>query len=94
MASIRDLKKDINFLVDHFISECYTQLSFSILLDQESIIDVITDALELRKSTITKLNANAAKGEEKYCKKHYKAIANDFFNQIIELTERLHSIKE
>ncbi len=94
MASIRDLKKDINFLVDHFISECYTQLSFSILLDQESIIDVITDALELRKSSIAKLNANAAKGEEKYCKKHYKAIANDFFNQIIELTERLHSVKE
>ncbi len=94
MASIRDLKKDVNFLVDHFISECYTQLTFSILLDQENIIDVITDALELKASTITRLNANAAKGEEKFCKKHYKVIADDFFNQIIELTERLHSIKE
>ncbi len=94
MASIRDLKKDVNFLVDHFISECYTQLTFSILLDQENIIDVITDDLELKASTITRLNANAAKGEEKFCKKHYKVIADDFFNQIIELTERLHSIKE
>lgn len=94
MASIRDLKKDVKYLVDHFIGECYTHLSFSIVLDQESIIDIITDALELKASTITRLNANASKGEERFCKKHYKSIADEFFNQIIELTERLHSIKE
>ena len=94
MASIRDLKKDVKYLVDHFIGECYTQLTFCVLLNQESIIDIIADALELKKEVITKLSARAAKGEEKYCKKHYKAIADDFFAQIIELTERLHSIQE
>ncbi|HCT30588.1 MAG TPA: hypothetical protein DIW31_07600 [Bacteroidales bacterium] len=94
MASIRDLKKDVKFLVNHFISECYTQLTFSILLDQENIIDIIADALELKKTVITKLNARQQEGENKYDKKYYCAIAEDFFSQIVELTERLHSIKD
>ncbi|RPH31674.1 MAG: hypothetical protein EHM93_12685 [Bacteroidales bacterium] len=94
MASIRDLKKDVKYLVEHFISECYTQLTFSIVLDQENTFDVIADALGLRNEIITKLNARPQKEVYKTDKSYYNGIAEDFYRQIIELTERLHSIKD
>ena len=94
MASIRDLKKDVKYLVDHFISESYTHLTFSIVLDQENTFDVIADALELRDSIISRLNARPNKDIVMSDKSYYNGIAEDFYNQIIELTERLHSIKD
>ena len=94
MASIRDLKKDVKYLVDHFISESYTQLTFSIVLDQENTFDVIADALGLKNEIIAKLNARPNKELFKTDKAYYNGIAEDFYQQIIELTERLHSIKE
>lgn len=92
MASIRDLKKDVKYLIAHFINECYTELSFSIVLDQENTLDVIADALGLRNEIISKLNARPNK-DVKPDKRYYNGIAEDFYKQIIELTERLHSIK-
>ncbi len=94
MASIRDLKKDVKYLTAHFINECYTELTFSIVLDQENTIDVISDALGLRNEIISKLNARPSKESHKTDKSYYNSIAEDFYHQIIELTERLHSIKD
>lgn len=94
MASIRDLKKDVKYLVGHFINECYTELTFSIVLDQENTLDVIADALDLRHDIISRLNACPKKEEVKSDKLYYNGIAEDFYKQIIELTERLHSIKD
>lgn len=94
MASIRDLKKDVKYLVGHFINECYTELAYSIVLDQENTLDVIADALGLQDEIISRLNTRPNKDEIKIDKVYYNNIAEDFYKQIIELTERLHSIKD
>lgn len=94
MASIRDLKKDVKYLVNHFIGECYTQLTFSVVLDQENTLDIISDALKLRDEIISKLNSNSLNGSIKEGKAFYNAIAEDFYHRIIELTERLHSLED
>lgn len=94
MASIRDLKKDVKYLVGHFINECYTELAYSIVLDQENTLDVIADALGLQEEIISRLNTRPNKEEIKIDKVYYNNIAEDFYKQIIELTERLHSIKD
>jgi len=94
MASIRDLKKDVKYLVGHFINECCTELAYSIVLDQENTLDVIADALGLQEEIISRLNTRPNKEEIKIDKVYYNNIAEDFYKQIIELTERLHSIKD
>ena len=93
MASIRDLKKDVKFMIGHFIQECYTQLAYSVVLDQENAFDIISDALTLEKETLRKLNASI-KPDDFSDKKHYNKIAEDFYKRIIELTERLHSLED
>ena len=94
MASIRDLKKDVKYLVNHFIDECYTQLTFSVVLDQENTLDIISDALKLRDEIISKLNSNSLNGDKIEGKAYYNSIAEDFYHRIIELTERLHSLED
>ena len=93
MASIRDLKKDFNSMVDHFINECYTQLSFSPVSNQENIIDIISDTLHLRENTIRKLNTKPVEQESSKSKKYYSNIIDEFYKEIIELTERLNSLE-
>lgn len=92
MASIRDLKKDVKYLVSHFIDECYTQLTFSIVLNQENTLDVICDALKLREEIIKRLNTTPQSKDTTKGKAYYDAIADDFYSSIIELTDRLHSL--
>jgi len=93
MAKVRDLKKDIKYMVKQFLNECYTQLSFAPGLNQENILDVIADVLELQKKMLSQLSRKDYSRGEKV-KINYKAIANDFYNKILELTERLHSIDD
>lgn len=92
MPNIRDLKKDIKFMVKHFLDECYTQLAFSPTLNQENILDIISDVMELEKDVIGKFSTKPVKKGEKKISPDYKAIANDFYNRIVELTERLNSL--
>ncbi|NVO11817.1 MAG: hypothetical protein HXX16_17800 [Bacteroidales bacterium] len=94
MASIRDFKKDVKYLVNHFIDECYTQLSFSVVLDQENTLDIISDALKLRDEIVSKLNSSFLNVDKTKDKAYYNAIAEDFYHRIIELTERLHSLED
>jgi hypothetical protein len=91
MPNIRDLKKDVKFMVKHFLDECYTQLSFSPHLNQENVFDIISDVMELEKEVISKLAFKSRKRGDK-TSVDYQAIANDFYNRIVELTERLNSL--
>lgn len=93
MASIRDLKKDVKYLVNHFIDECYTQLAFSPGLDQENTLDIISDAMQLLDEIISKLNATPEKNLDIVGKDYYNSIAENFYHRIIELTDRLHSLE-
>jgi hypothetical protein len=94
MASIRDLKKDVKSLINHFINECYTQLAFSAIVCQENTLDIISDALELRNDIIKKLNSRLKNDEGRGNKFYYNTIAEDFYKQIIELADRLHSLED
>ena len=91
MASIKDIKKDVNNLINHFIDECYTQLSFSPISNQENIIDIISDTLQLRESIIKRLKAKSSQEGVK-SRKYYSNLMGEFYQRIIELTERLNSL--
>lgn len=90
MASIRDLKKDVKYMIGHFIEECYTQLAYSPGINQENTLDIISDALLLRDEIVRELNTPPESVDQG--KNHYNRIAERFYHQIIELTERLNSI--
>lgn len=92
MASIRDFKKDIKAMVEHFVQECYIHLSYSPPLNQENVLDIISDAIELKASTIFRINHPNKNLDKKAKKQYYTSVVGDFYDSIVELTERLNSL--
>jgi hypothetical protein len=93
MANLRDLKKDIKQMVEHFIQECYIQLTYSPPLNQENVLDIISDATQLRDETLKLLNNPVCEQDRKSRRMFFKKLIGDFYDGIIELTERLNSLE-
>jgi len=93
MANLRDLKKDIKQMVEHFIQECYIHLAYSPPLHQENVLDIISDAMQLREDTIFKINNLDSEQDGKNHKKYFKNLVSEFYDGIVELTERLNSLE-
>lgn len=91
MPKVRDLKKDIKQMVKHFLNECYTQLTFTPSLNQEYILDIISDVLQLQEEVIARINRGKYQ-RETVKSVEYQEVANTFYSKIVELTERLHSL--
>ncbi|MDX9768862.1 MAG: hypothetical protein RBT19_00755 [Tenuifilaceae bacterium] len=91
MANIRDFKMDVKQMVKHFMQECYVHLAYSPPLHQENVLDIISDAMQLEIDTIKKINKPEQEGKSNL-KLYYKAVSNDFYDKIVELTERLNSL--
>ena len=91
MANVRDFKMDVKQMVKHFIQECYIHLTYSPPINQENVLDIISDAILLEQSVIKNINqppSDALQNKKKY----FQKVNKDFYNRIIELTERLNSL--
>ncbi len=91
MANVRDFKMDVKQMVKHFKQECYTHLAYSPPLNQENVLDIISDAIVLEQDTIKSIKHRPS-NEEQNKKKHFRKISDDFYDKIVELTERLNSL--
>lgn len=93
MASVKDLKKDIKQMVKHLLGECYTQLAYSEPIFKERILDIISDIMVLEHETISKISKKSYKrGQSTHI--DYQKIANDFYDEVVELAERINSLDE
>lgn len=93
MASVKDLKKDIKHMVKHLLDECYTQLTYSEPISEERILDIISDIMVLEQKTISKISQKSYK-KGKSTNVDYHKIANEFYDEAIELAERINSLDE
>ncbi len=92
MSKVRDLKKDVKHMVKHLLDECYTQLVYSETISQERLLDIISDIMVLEKETLSKISKKSYKrGDVKNT--DYQLVANDFYNSIIDLAERISSLE-
>lgn len=86
MASIKNLKKDINYVLGDVIE--YT-LDVSTLKNEPKKGDeIIDEAIEIFDNLIAKVNAN--KVEDK--KAHYKAINQELETKAKELVEKINNL--
>jgi len=93
MASVKDLKKDIKHMVKHLLDECYTQLTYSEPISKERILDIISDIMVLEQKTISKIcKKTYNRGESTNV--DYQKIANEFYDEVLELAERINSLDE
>ncbi len=94
MASIRRFKKELTYLVDQVISDCYVALYFQPEDKREQIIAVISDAVEFNNGLLDQINhpTAAAKADPKQLKSYYKGLREAMFNGVDKAFDSLGQV--
>jgi hypothetical protein len=88
MASLRRVKKDIDFLVEEVISDCCTFLYVYPDKNKDAAVQIITDAVALRNN----LYAKANHPQDNPKKAYYKAVNKELLEGIDGLFQRISGL--
>ena len=91
MASLRRIKKDIEYLVNEVIYDCYVALYFNQEKKDETF-GVVEDAVALRNELVEMANHPAEKHNKSLVKKHYAFVRNELMERIDGLFEKLSDV--
>lgn len=92
MANLRELKKDIDYLVFEVVSDCLIYANIHNEDNSQKISEIIEDAIELRNELIARVNQPEDKHNPKTIKLHYKTIRKDLFTGVDKLFASLSSL--
>jgi hypothetical protein len=92
MASIRQLKKDIDYLVFEVISDCFTFGALHPDDKEEEVTSIISDAVALRNDLIHRVNNPESGSDLKVTKVHYKNVVKDLYVGVDDLCGRLSAL--
>lgn len=85
MASIRKLKKDLNYLVYEILTEVFTYRHFHPEMKEKKFDDIIVEVVRLRNELIARINNPENPAE---VKAHFKKIRTDLA-EIIKVVDGL-----
>jgi hypothetical protein len=88
MASIKNLKKDINYTLGDLIEECYVYQLLNPKADSKASEAIIDEAIVIFDSLIEKLNAKGVENK----KAHFKAINLELETKATELVAKINSL--
>ncbi|OFX55982.1 MAG: hypothetical protein A2046_15150 [Bacteroidetes bacterium GWA2_30_7] len=94
MASIKNLKKDIDYIVSEIISDCYIYLYFNNNANEDKVINIISKSVELRNDLFHRTNNPEKNTEKKVSKQHYKNIYKDLLENSDNLFGQLSSLSK
>jgi len=92
MASVRDLKKDIDYLVYQVISDCFVYSDMHPENNTDELTALISDAVVLRNELIARVNNPDGKDNPKIVKAYYRSVSKDLLTGVDNLFERLSAI--
>ena len=88
MASLRTIKKDIDFLVSEVISDCWVFMYINPEEKTDEAVSIINDAVALRNELFERVNSKEIESP----KKHYKAISQDLLKGVDALFIRISGL--
>ena len=88
MASIKNLKKDINYILGDVIEECYTWELFNPKADKKASEAIIDEAIEAFDSLIELINAKDVENK----KAHFKSVEATLEVTANKLIERVNQL--
>jgi len=78
MASKKNLKKDLNYLTNELLTECFTYQFFHVDMDPKQANEVAAFILNNRNDLANRINNIENKDNPKLVKEHFKKIRSDF----------------
>ncbi len=92
MASVRELKKDIEYLIFEVISDCFVYSNIHPENKSDELSVLISEAVEFRNELIARVNNPDGKDNPKIVKAYYKTVSKDLLIGVDKLFERLSTI--
>jgi len=91
MASIRSIKRDIDYLVSEVVSDSYLTIWFH-PEKKEQAIKVMEDAVALRNELVERANNPAEKNNPHLVKRHYSQLRRDLLDGVDNLFKTISEI--
>ncbi len=93
MASRKEIKKDIRFLVEQVIGDA---LEVGIELEKEEdkkvVLDIIVDLVDTHNDLISRVNNPDGKDDKKIVKKHFNKIYDDLLTKTNDAYDRINKL--
>ena len=93
MASIRLVKKDIDYLLGEVAADCYLAIWFH-PEKKDEIVKIMEETVELRNKLFDLVNNPAEKRSTSLMKKHFRYIREEMFSKMDELYEKLSAVAQ
>lgn len=79
MASIRDLKKDIDMLMSMVLNDCFYVLEYNSKVDNDAVMKIAGDVIQKHRELRIRINHPDGKDDAKLVKKFYNHLVSDMF---------------
>ena len=89
MASVKNLKKDIDLIMSLVINDCFFVLNENSKVSEENILDIVREVIVKHRELRVRTNHPDGKDNPKLVKQHYKKITDDLLNAADEALEKL-----
>ncbi len=94
MASVRELKKDIDYLVFEVISDCFAFTGLHPENKPDEVADIVSEAVKFRNDLIARVNNPDGKDNPKIVRAYYKSVEKDLLTGVDKLFDKLSSLSK
>lgn len=89
MASVQDLKKDIDVLMSLVLNDCFSVLEYNEKVDNEAILKIAADVIQKRREFRIRVNHPDGKDNPKLVRKYFSSLISDALKEADAALERL-----
>lgn len=89
MASVKDLKKDIDLLMSLVLNDCFSVMEYNDKVDNDAILKIAGDVIQKHRELRLRANHPDGKDNPKLVKKYYGALMSDAMKETDAALERL-----
>ncbi len=89
MASIRNLKKDIDLLMSLVLNDCFSVMEYNDKVDKEAITQIAVDTIKIHRELRDRANHPDGKDNPKLVKKYYNKLTADTLKETDAALEKL-----
>ncbi|MCU4177423.1 hypothetical protein [Carboxylicivirga sp. N1Y90] len=92
MASIKELKKDINFLASELVTEAYIKEMLKDDVNSDQLAQILVKAMIYRNELIKRANHPDGKDNPKLVKAYYTKLRKDMMEQFMAISEETNKL--
>lgn len=89
MASIRNLKKDIDLIMSLTLSDCFYVLEYNSKVDEEAVYNIAAEVVQAHRELRLRAIHPDGKDNSKLVKQHYKMLVQDMLKAADAALEKL-----